>query len=500
MPPSNDGPTRLPPPLPLPLPLPYASANWRALREPQPIRFALVGWIAIVWGIFALLANFVAIWLYCGWMIPAVVSPVTNRAASAPSAPAATWSPPSPIVPPVITHPAPPSPPAIAVAPFAGDLYSPHGLSQAERQRVLKFVDEHSRIQPRGRSALEAMLCEYGRDLFSPTDGEISEEQTRSQLRIERDLPKTARGWPQIEPWPIEIAGPGGEIDVQKQTAIFKPGSGAAQSSILAQGTQFIDEHGKQVWSYFAIVMYANEIIRLSNGRATPVQLGAFAADRRNTPVTSDPMDTIGAYGGILSDGTLLVQPSYGKNILIDTLGNVSHTTGAVTDPQPRPPVSPAGGFAAGASSSGGLPTSTSPPAPATPPARALKLQLTRGWVWVLVIEAIISAIASIALMVAGQQLTQKRVAARLWARGYATVQLPLNVFGMVVGIMLGDAMYARMGLPPQDPSSLVVSNVVGMVLLSILPIVLLWVISGPIALKSLGNPGREKRDDYFDR
>jgi hypothetical protein len=61
-----------------------------------------------------------------------------------------------------------------------------------------------------------------------------------------------------------------------------------------------------------------------------------------------------------------------------------------------------------------------------------------------------------------------------------------VNVTGALLGYLLGGELSMLMGMPRPDQGTLIGSNVMGLLLSSVWPVIVLWVISGNIARESL--------------
>jgi hypothetical protein len=198
-----------------------------------------------------------------------------------------------------------------------------------------------------------------------------------------RDLPNVDKGWPQHEPWPLTIGGPGGRIELDRSTTVFFPASG---KSVRINGTFYLDEAEQQWCAYWWIAHTADSFQQAAGGTLTPQQLGAFSADRRSHPMVAEDL---GNFGGVMRKGTLLVHIGSNRNLFIDVAGQITRTTGAAIDPDQPAPVA-------------------LPPPPRTP---ATPL-LSRAEVGMLLVEAAMSVIAALLLFLGAQLLLRKFAAA----------------------------------------------------------------------------------------
>jgi hypothetical protein len=353
--------------------------------------------------------------------------------------------------------------------PYNGDLFGPQGLSAPERKLVLEHAQKKSRITPRGRDALNAILAECGRDFLPSSGAALTQAEVGQMLRVVKDLPRVEPGWPQYEPWPLTLGGPGGRVEISRSESQFIPLKGP---TVSINGPCYVDESRTEWWSYAAIKKAADSFLARSADQPTAVQLGAFVADRRSAPRSPGPNETVGTFGAIFVDKTLLVEPSWGNNILIDIDGRVTHTTGAVTDHAlVTAPVFPPAQVAV-----------VAVPPPSLPP------QLGRGGAWVLLIESMISLFVAPLLYVAGRHLTRHETAAIGWSHAYAAAQMALNVIGGVISITLGAAIYVKLTLPEPDTSALIGTVVIGFLIGSIWPFLMVVVTTGEDAGEWLVN------------
>jgi len=350
------------------------------------------------------------------------------------------------------------------VTPFSGDLYGPRGIPEAERSLIVEWVGSHSRIFPAGKKALDALLAECGRDLFPARNGPLEKAQVGNDLRIKHDLKPVVPRRPVYDMGTLEVSAPGGVVAIRQHTASFTPATGGSAAKVRIDGPMYVDNLGQEWWSYQAIAAVARKTLddnKAISRTATPVELGAFAADRRSAPVNPQDQYGPGLFGGVLYDGTLVVATSWAHQVLIDPAGRVRHTTGNVEDPGPPLP-----------------PVWKRPQLPIGPPPPTL----SRAQVSMLVIESMLSAAMAVALMFAGRRLVQRSEVAPAWARVYAVGQVTLSLLGAVLGGLVGAAVYTKLGQPPPGRGLLAVHNMIGLMLSCLWPGVLLWATHGRLA------------------
>ena len=94
--------------------------------------------------------------------------------------------------------------------------------------------------------------------------------------------------------------------------------------------------------------------------------------------------------------------------------------------------------------------------------------------------------IAALLLIWAAQLMLRRSSAAIPACRAYVGLQLMLNISSTIMGFLWGGSLLVLMGLPGLDQATLIGSNLLGLLLSSAGPIVVLCASSGRTARESL--------------